>query len=179
MNEFVPIDPETWNKEYDMVCNVGLGMGSRDQQLMQLQAMGMDLQAIGASPFASILLDASKVYNYFEKKANLAGFKDATVFLNKPTNPDGSVKQPPPPPEPPQVQVAKIKAETDAQQSQMDAGIEQQKSQNDLMVERISLEMRRQYEMWKAELDAMVKLRVAEMQAMANASRPVVVSNDR
>jgi hypothetical protein len=179
MNEFVPIDPETWNKEYDMVCNVGLGMGSRDQQLMQLQAMGMDLQMIGQSPFAPILLDAAKVYNYFEKKANLAGFKDATVFLNKPTNPDGSVKQPPPPPEPPQVQVAKIKAQTEAQQSQVDAGIEQQKSQNDLMVERISLEMRKQYEMWKAELDAMVKLRVAEMQAMANASRPVVVSNDR
>jgi hypothetical protein len=99
-NKFVPVDPETWNKEYDMSCNVGLGVGNKEQQLMHLQAMGQDLMAISQTPFAPLLLTAEKTYNYFEKKANLCGFRDAEQFMNKPVGPDGKPLPPLPPPKP-------------------------------------------------------------------------------
>lgn len=169
-NKFVPVDPETWNKEYDMTCNVGLGVGSKEQQLMQLQAMGMDLQAIAQSPFASILLDPQKVFNYFEKKANLAGFKDATTFLNNPVDPNtGQPLQPPPPPEPESVQVAKIKAQADGQNAQaklqQDGQAMQAKLQADAQTASMKLQADQQREVAQAQADMAVAERDAQLKA--------------
>src|SRR5688572_17042593 len=119
-NKFVPVDPETWNKEYDMSCNVGLGTGTKDQQLMHLQAVGMMTQAIAQSPYGPLLLDAKKIRNQFEKTLNLMGFKDVDEFINDPVGPDGQVQQPPPQ-KPESVQVAEIKAQTDEKKQQTDA----------------------------------------------------------
>lgn len=130
-NKFVPVDPETWNKEYDMTCNVGLGMGSKDQQLMHLQLLGQDIQAVAASPYAPVLLTPEKIFNFFEKKANLAGFPDAEQFMKKPVNPDGTPAPLPPPPKPEAVQVAEIKAQTDQQAKAMDVQAEGAKMQMD------------------------------------------------
>ena len=176
-NKFVPVDPETWNKEYDMTCNVGLGVGSKDQMLMQLQAMGMDLQAIAQSPFASILLDPQKVFNYFEKKAQLAGFKDATVFLNEPVNPEtGDPIQPPAPPEPESVQVAKIKVQADKEKALGDQQTDMQKlradqqreiaqAQADIEVERQKGQMQLQMDRMQMEMEAHFRQRELAMEA--------------
>lgn len=169
-NKFVPVDPETWNKEYDMTCNVGLGVGSKDQQLMQLQAMGMDLQAIAQSPFASILLDPQKVFNYFEKKAQLAGFKDATVFLNEPVNPETGEPIPPPePPKPESVQVAEIKAQSDAQTAQaklqQDGQAMQAKLAADAQTASMKLQADQQREVAQAQADMAVAERDAQLKA--------------
>lgn len=134
-NKFVPVDPETWDKEYDMSCNVGLGVGNKEQQLMHLQALGQDIMAVGQSPYASVLLSAEKIYNYFEKKANLAGFRDAEIFMNKPIGPDGKPLPPPPPPKPESVQVAEIKAQTDAQANAQKQQADQQQSQVQLQAD--------------------------------------------
>lgn len=169
-NKFVPIDPETWTKEYDMSCNVGLGMGTKDQQLMHLQALGMDLQAIGQSPFAQQLLDANKIFNYVQKKAELAGFRDVTPFLNDPTG----MPPPPPPPPPPEIQKAQMQIEADKQkfqaQSQMDMqkmGMEQQAGEQKMQQEG-ALQMQKaqidaEVARYKAELDAQVKIQVEQM----------------
>jgi hypothetical protein len=198
-NKFVPIDPETWSKEYDMSCNVGLGVGNKEQQLMQLQGLGMDLQAIGQSPFASLLLDAQKIYNFFEKKANLAGFKDASVFINNPIDPNtGQPLPPPPPPKPESVQVAEIKAQADAQNEQMKLQAEGEKTQMqmaadreregnqaqaDMMVaqndaqmkaelERYKIDKQAELELFKARLNADVELQKAAMMAEVARNRP-------
>lgn len=165
-NKFVPVDPETWNKEYDMTCNVGLGVGSKDQQLMQLQAMGMDLQAIAQSPFAQVLLDPQKVFNYFEKKAQLAGFKDATIFLNNPVDPNtGEPIQPPPPPKPEAVQVAEIKAQTDMQAAQQKMQADQQAKMVDVQAQQAKLQMDQQREAAQAQADMAVEQQKAELEA--------------
>jgi hypothetical protein len=150
-NQFTPIDPETWNKEYDMTCNVGLGIGSKDQQLLHLQALGRDLQTIAQSPFASQLLDAEKIYNYVEKKANLAGFKDVSVFINKPpVGPDGRPIPPPQQPNP-MIQAEQIKAQAAGQTAQVkaqaDMAINQAKSQAEAQVEQNRISMQAQLEL--------------------------------
>lgn len=122
-NKFTPVDPRVWKTEYDFTVNVGLGTGSKDQQLMHLQAMGGDLVAVAHSPFAGQLLDADKVFNYVSEKAKLAGFKDPTKFINDPTT------HPPPPPQPPQPPPEIIAAQIKAQGSQQEAAMKVQTDQ--------------------------------------------------
>jgi hypothetical protein len=197
-NKFVPVDPETWSKEYDMSCNVGLGMGSKDQQLMHLQALGADLQAVSQTPFAPLLLTAQKVFNYIEKKANLMGFKDATEFVNNPVGPDGQPLQPPPPGKPEAVQVAEVKGQIDLQKAQMDSQLtlqtEQAKMRHDqqreaaqaqadmtvaqhdaemkAQLERYKIDKQMELEQFKAQLMADVELQKAAMMAQRPESRP-------
>jgi hypothetical protein len=150
-NKFVPVDPESWNKEYDMSCNVGLGVGNKEQQLMHLQSLSQDIAMVGQSPYGQLLLSADKVYNLIEKKANLAGFADVSIFLNDPKNPDGTVKQPQPQ-KPESVQVAEIKAQTDGQAAQ-------QKMQSDMQ----SMQAQQQADAAKMQMDA--QMEAAKMQA--------------
>jgi hypothetical protein len=167
-NKFVPIDPEAWNKEYDMTCNVGLGMGSKDQQLMHLQSLGMDLQAIAASPFASLLLSPKKVYNYFEKKAQLAGFKDATEFVNDPVGPDGKELPPPPPPPNPLIQTEQIKGQTQMQIAQAKGQLEMQmsqvKAQADAQIEQNRAVADQQIQQMKIQTQAQLELERTKQQ---------------
>jgi hypothetical protein len=188
-NKFVPIDPETWSKEYDMTCNVGLGMGSKDQQLMQLQALGMDLQMVGQSPYGPLLLDAKKVYNFIEKKANLAGFKDVTLFLKDPVDPNtGETMQPPEQKDPAiqkaEMQIAadkekqaaemqmdgqKMQAEqaADGQKMQQEFALKQQEMMMEMQLKRMEMMMEAKLEEWKIGLMAGVHERVGLAQAAA------------
>lgn len=188
-NNFVPIDPRAWTTEYDMTVNVGLGTGTKDQQLQGLMALGQYMQMVGQSPFGQHLLDAKKAYNFGQKLSELNGFKDVSIFLN---DPDQS--PPPPPPGPPEsVQVAQIKAQADKEKAQMDAQasqaelqqkgqmdqaalaqeaqLEMQKAQIQDALERHKMRMQADLERYKAELKAEVDAHVGAMRAQADAQR--------
>lgn len=176
-NQFVPVDPETWSKEYDMSCNVGLGTGTKEQQLMQLQALSMDLAQIAQSPFAQVLLDPKKIFNLVQKKAELAGFKDVTIFVN---DPEG--KEIPPPPPPPEIQKAKMQIEADQQKFQAQSQMDQQKFQAQSQIDAQKMAQDGQLQMqkaqidaevarYKAELDAQVKIHVEQMKAQMEHER--------
>lgn len=180
-NKFVPIDPETWSKEYDMTCNVGLGIGSKEQQLMHLQALGGDLQAIAGTPFAPLLLDAMKIYNYVEKKANLAGFKDVSVFLNKPIDPQtGGVAQPPQQPNP-MIQAEQIKAQAQAQAAQVkaqaDREIESARAQADMQVQNVKIQTQAQLEMERTKQQLLLE-DVKHSREQDNAYRIAQLNNE-
>jgi hypothetical protein len=127
------IAPDVWNAEYDMSCNVGLGTGNKDQQLMHLQGLAQDVAMVMQSPFAKVLLDPGKAYNLFEKKCELAGFKDATQFMNNPADMDPQqvqqMMQPPPDPNQQKLEMEKQKAEQAAQIEQQKLGQQQQADQ--------------------------------------------------
>jgi len=163
-NNFAPVDPETWSKEYDMSCNVGLGMGTKDQQLMQLQAMGMDLQMISQSPFAQQLITAKNVFNYMQKKAELAGFKDVTPFVS---DPEG---QPPPqPPKNPDIQKAEMQIQADQQKFQAQAQLDQQNKQVDMQAQSAQAQMDMALEREKMAMQAQLEQMKAENQAQLEA----------
>jgi hypothetical protein len=157
-NTFTPIDPRAWSTEYDMTVNVGLGSGAKDQQLVHLQSLSQDLAMAGQSPFGGQLLDAKKVFNLFEAKAELAGFKDATKFMN---NPD--LHPPPPPPGPPlplQIEQAKAQAHMQVEGAKLQANqaSEQARMQADMQIERVRMEAKASTDSLRAHLDTQVAL---------------------
>lgn len=162
-NKFVPVDPETWNKEYDMTCNVGLGVGNKEQQLMQLQALSQDIAMILQSPYGQVLVNAQNIYNLFEKKATLAGFKDVTVFMQDPVDPQTGQPKQPPPQKPESVQVAEIKAQTDSQVLQQKTQADMQSKQMDVQVEQQKMQMDAQREAAQAQADMVVEKQKADL----------------
>lgn len=196
----VPVTPDVWNAEYDMTCNVGLGTGNKDQQLMHLQSLAQDVAMTAQSPFAPVLVDPQKIYNLFEKKSELAGFKDATQFMNNPADMDPQeVQQKLQPQPPPEIQKAQMQIQADqqlaqadqqakSQQMQMDqqneqvklqqkAQADQQKAQMDAAIAEMKAKLQMEVEMFKANLQAKVDLQVGMANAQARALRPQPGSN--
>lgn len=163
-NNFVPVDPETWSKEYDMSCNVGLGMGTKDQQLQQLMMLSQEIYMLMQSPFGGQMIDAKRIYNLMQKKGELAGFKDISPFLN---DPEGQPPPPPPPP-PPEIQKAQMQIEADKQKFAAEQQMEAQKMQQDQQMQIQQAQIDAEIEKYKAELDAQVTLQVEQMKAQMN-----------
>ena len=165
-NTFTPIDPETWSKEYDMSVNVGLGTGTKEQQLQQLMMLGQMIQGIGGTPFAGQLLDAKKVFNLTQKIAELSGYKDVTKFLN---DPEGT--EPPPPAKPPEVQVAEIEAQTSMQKAQMEMQGSEQEMQQKSQLEQQKMVQEAELEKYKADLKAQTEVEIAKIKAVFEQER--------
>ncbi|HEX3156691.1 MAG TPA: hypothetical protein VHV32_18830 [Candidatus Angelobacter sp.] len=179
MGQYQPVDPQVWTTEYDMTVNVGLGTGNKDQQLAHLQALSGDIGAVAQSPFAPVLLDPQKVFNLFEKKSELAGFKNADQFMNDPSkmNPQ-QVAQAMAPKPPPELAKAQMQIQADQQknamqmqldqqkhqqQMQVDMAQQQAKAQADLQIERSKLESKAAIEQVKMHYDAMLQQAQANM----------------
>ena len=182
-DEFVEYDPNEWRDQYDMTINVGLGTGDKQMQAqtltmiyqMQQAGMGMGL----ATP--------QHLYHTASKIIENSGHKDVQNFIQDPS------KQPPQPPKPdPAMQVEQMKLQASQQQAQQklqaDMQIEQVRAQAKLQEVQANLELqaandardsererqkaefeqamelqRMELEKWKAELDARVKLRIAQI----------------
>lgn len=113
--QYMPIDPRAWKNEYDMTVNVGLGLGSKQEQLMLLQSIEMAQAQVAQSPLMGALLTPKNLYALQAKKAQLSGFKDPNLFWTQP--PDNW--QPPQPGPPPEVQVAQMKLQGEQQKLQV------------------------------------------------------------
>ncbi len=189
-NKYVPVDPRVWDTEYDMTINVGLGTGTKDQQLMHLQALAMDVMAAAQSPYAQVLITPDKLFNLFAKKAELAGFKDATQFMNDPAAMDPQeLQQKMQPPPNPEMQKAQMQIEADKQKFQAEqqmegqkmqadqanegqklqqqAALEQFKAQQQMELERVKAEQQKEIEIFKAQLQANVEVEKAKIMAGA------------
>src|SRR5258708_1121970 len=61
-NQWVEVNPRDWKERDDMTINVGLGTGTRDQQISQMMMLlGLQKEAIQAPQLG--LVDGSKIYN--------------------------------------------------------------------------------------------------------------------
>jgi len=99
-NTFVPFRPMEWRNRCNISINVGLGTGSRDQQLailnniLQTQLKALELQGTPAGPMVNL----RNIYNTLSKIVENAGLKNTGLFF---TDPDVGMQQMPPP-QPPQ-----------------------------------------------------------------------------
>lgn len=116
-NQWVEMDPREWSTEYDMSVTVGLGTGSRDkmvaeiQQLLQIDAQILQLQGGAVGP----LVDYEKIYGKLKALTEAMGLKGIEKFYN---DPEGY--QPPPPQPNPEDGKAQIEANVKLQIAQMD-----------------------------------------------------------
>lgn len=95
-NQWVPMDPRSWNSEMDVSVSVGLGTGNRDQMLGHLNAiLGIQAQAIQQQGGVDgPLVTLGNVYNTLAKIVENAGLKPADAFFTRPD------ERPAPPPLP-------------------------------------------------------------------------------
>ncbi len=94
-NKWVDIDPREWEDQYDMVVNVGLGTGNKDQQLAHLNVLGQRQLELVQTGRGHLVTDEN-VFNLDSKIAEAMGFKNPEMFISAP----GSVQKPPPAPNP-------------------------------------------------------------------------------
>jgi hypothetical protein len=176
-NQYVPIDPRVWATDYDMTVNVGLGTGTKDQQMQHLtNIIGMQqgmLQTPAGQMFPPQVM-YEKFFNAASKLVEAAGFKDSTQFF-----PDPKQAQPPPEQKDPAIQKAEMQIAADKEKHAADAQAEAQKQQMDHMFKEreMAFEQRMQereqvFEMKLKEWEAGVNAQIRERAAMVQASRP-------
>ena len=100
-NKFVPVSPTEWKNRYNISITVGLGAGSKDQQIVMLnnilqkQLQAFQLQGNKEYPMVTL----KNIYNSLAKIIEEAGLKNVENYF---VNPDEGRQliQPSPPPEP-------------------------------------------------------------------------------
>lgn len=128
-NQWVPIDPRSWNSNMDVEVDVALGGGTDEQKVSVLTSIAQKqetiLQQMGPQ---NPLVSVQQYRNTLARLTELSGFKNADEFF---LNPATMPPQPPPPPPPPDP-------------AQILAQVEQQKIMADIQNTQAELELKRQ-----------------------------------
>ena len=102
-NKFVPVNPTEWKNRYNISITVGLGVGSKDQQILMLnnilqkQLQAFQLQGNKEYPMVNL----KNIYNSLAKIIEEAGLKNVeNYFINPDQGKDLVQPSPPPPPTP-------------------------------------------------------------------------------
>ena len=165
--QYVPFNPREWSEQYSVSINVGLGNGSRTDQLATLQMiLAKQEQIIQGYGAANPIVDIKQYRDTLARMIHMAGFKDASSFL-KDISPEQNAALSQPQPQQPDsnVQATQILAQVEREKAQLRAQTEQAK----LDLERQQMELdnaRKQLELQMQEM----KLQ-ADAQAQAEKSK--------
>ena len=166
-NEFIPIDPRYWNADKDMVINVGISKNSDEEKFQVLTALSQKqeqiLQTLGPN---NPLVNLQQYANTLTKMIEMAGFKDATTFINTTVPP-----MPPQPPEAAKPSPEEMLAQAEAMKAQNLA----QKAIIDAETDRMKIIM--DDDRNRDEHEADLKLKIAELQAKYGAQINVAEIN--
>ena len=128
-------NPREWSEQYGININVGLGTGSRTEQLATMQMiLGKQEQVLTQYGLNNPLVTLKQYRDTLAKFIHMAGFKDASGFIQ-----DISAEQ------------ADMLAQQQAQQPKVDPSVEA--AQAIAQVEREKAQLKAQTEMAKLELD--------------------------
>jgi hypothetical protein len=136
-NKYVAFDPREWSHEYNISVNVGLGTGSKQEQLATMQMiLDKQEQVIQQYGLANPLVNLKQYRDTLAKFVQMAGFKDDSQFLMEVTEEQAQ-------------QMAQQQAQ--AQQNQSNPQVEA--AQALAQVEREKAQLKAQSEMAKLQLD--------------------------
>lgn len=131
-NDWVEVDPTSWRDRYDVTVNIGLGIGSREQNNMHLAAI-KDLQAtIVQNGGMNLLVTPKNIYNTAAEFVRNANLKDPALFFTDP----GDEMAPPPSDE--KIQMQQKEQALLERQQMLDAqsqALKEQKMQLDYQIE--------------------------------------------
>ena len=166
-NEFIPIDPRYWDADKDMVINVGISKNSDEEKFQVLTSLAQKqeqiMQTLGPQ---NPLVNLQQYANTLTKMIEMAGFKDATTFIN--------TEVPPMPPQP-QAEEKPDPAAMLAQAEAMKAQNQAQKAIIDAETDRMKIIM--DDDRQRDEHEADLKLKIAELQAKYGAQVNVAEIN--
>ena len=91
--KWIDVDPQGWRDRTDLTVNVGLGFGSKQQQLgMLVQLLSLQKEAA-----AQGMSNEKKIYNTLDKLVNASAIGDPKMYFTSPDDPDYQPPEPPPP----------------------------------------------------------------------------------
>ena len=129
-NQWITVDPRDWKARNDMTINVGLGTGTKTEQLAHLNmVIGAQEKAIAAG-----LVSPKNLYNSASELTKLAGHKNVGLFFTPPgtpPDPNDPASAPIQPPSDPKAQEAQQRIELEKAKAAADGQLSAQKHQAD------------------------------------------------
>lgn len=169
--KYVAFNPREWSNQYNVSINVGLGTGTRQEQLttmqMILQKQEEIIQTYGLS---NPLVNLMQYRNTLAKFINMAGFKDATQFMNE-ISPEQNEQLSQPQPEKPDanVQATELLVQVEREKAQLRAQTDAAKL--DLEREQMQLEnARKALELQQQELKQNTELALKQLKIETDAA---------
>jgi hypothetical protein len=165
--KFVPIDPREWANQYDVTISVGLGTGTKQEQMAMLQMVlakqEQILQGYGpANPLVSVGQYRATLGRFIEA----AGFKDSTEFFKEITpEVDQQLAQPP------QQQQGNPALDAMMAQAQAQIQIEQQKAMAAIETQRLKAQADIQLAREKAAAELQLKQQEFQVEAQLKAAK--------
>lgn len=168
-NNWITVDPRQWKSRKDLTISVGLGTGSKQEQLAGMQIL-IGAQKEAAANGMTNLVSPQNFYNSAKKLVRLVGEKAVDQFFTDPST------QPAPQPKPdPEMIKIQGQLEVEKMQAQADIALSDKKLQADLAKISADLQMSRE----KNEMDLQqkreihdMKMREMRFKAAADATRP-------
>ena len=163
-------DPREWRNRFDLIINVGLGTGNKDQIVQHLMA----LQNFMAGPAAQAgIVQPGNLYNFGEELIKNLGIKSPDKFFTNPQDVPQHQQAPDP---------ALVKIQAESQYKQQELALEDQQHQREIQ-QQMQLaqftqqaqdaqvqhqnEMQAQREALKAKLDAELQMHKAQLEDAA------------
>lgn len=121
--KWVKIDPRTWRTRLDTTVNIGLGIGTREQNLVHLENISQKQFALAQMPHGALLVKPKNMFATLREIVKNANLRNPGLFFSDP----GEAMAPPPSDE--QQKLAEMQAQLQARQQQLDAQDQQLKEQ--------------------------------------------------
>ena len=164
--KYVEMDPREWSNQYDVSISVGLGTGSKQEQMAMLQMiLSKQEQILQTYGPANPLVSVGQYRNTIGRFIEAAGFKDSTEFFREvPPEVDQALSNPPPQQQPGPMDAVMAQA-----QAQIE--IERQKALADIETKRIKAQADIQLAREKAAADLMLKREEFQVEAQLKAAK--------
>lgn len=161
-NQWVTLNPRDWRERNDMTVNVGLGTGSKEQQINQLMVVIQQQTAATAAGMTN-LVTPQNLYNSAKRLVELVGLRSVEPYFTDPTT--AAPQDPKPDPE---MMKAQMQMQIAQQTSQSQQQLDMQKFQAQSALDQQQAQHRNQLEMVQANADIAVQNKKAESEmAMA------------
>lgn len=166
--KYVEMDPREWSNQYDVTISVGLGTGSKQEQMAMLQMVlakqEQVLQAYGpANPLVSVGQYRATLGRFIEA----AGFKDSTEFFKEITpEMDQQLSNPPPQQQQPNPALDAMLAQAQAQ-----IEIDRQKALADIETKRLKAQADIQLAREKAAAELTLKQQEFQVESQLKAAK--------
>ncbi len=128
-NQWVPIDPRSWNSDMDVEVDIALGAGTEEQKIAVLNSIAQKqeqiMQTMGPQ---NPLVSPQQYRNTLVKLAEASGYRNSDEFFSNPATMPPQPPPPPPPPDPAQIlaEVEKQKIMADIQNKQAELELKRQ-----------------------------------------------------
>lgn len=170
-NQWVPIDPRSWNADMDVEVDIALGGGTEEQKVAVLNSIAQKQEQIMQTMGPQNQLVSPQQYrNTLVKLAEASGYRNADEFFLNPATMPPQPPPPPPPPDPAQIlaEVEKQKIMADIQNKQAELELKRQamlleddrardKQEADIMLRAYEVQLKYGSQLDMAEIKAMVE----------------------